>query len=72
MRRARFSFDSAGDLRDSMAKGVPRKETLFDMMPGLASHVEGPTDPHYVVIRMKPKRIRLAGRTMTYKEVPVR
>ena len=35
------------------------KIALYEAVPVLANHIEDPTSPEYVVIRMKPDRVRL-------------
>lgn len=46
------------------------KQKLFDANPILKNFIPDPTAPEYVVIRMKPERIRLMNSTdMTYTEI---
>ncbi len=48
------------------------KKKLYDTVPGLKKHISDPADPDYVVIRMKPDRIRYRGATdHGYKEIPL-
>jgi len=46
------------------------KRKLYEAVPALKDHIEDPADPEYVVIRMKPERIRrMALPEMTYQEI---
>ena len=49
------------------------KLKLYDAVPILKKYIQNPSDPQYVVIRMKPERIRLmaeAGKGYENIEVP--
>jgi general stress protein 26 len=46
------------------------KRQLYDAVPGLKNHIDDPASPDYVVIVMRPERIRLmASADMTYEDV---
>lgn len=45
------------------------KLKLYQTVPLLKNYIEDPADPDYVVIRMKPDRIRMIQKDMTYQEV---
>ena len=46
------------------------KLRLYEANPLLKNHIDDPASPDYVVIRMKPDRIRLADTAdLTYKEI---
>jgi len=46
------------------------KRRLYDAQPVLKDHIPDPTSPEYVVIRMRPERIRLMkSDEMQYTEV---
>jgi general stress protein 26 len=46
------------------------KLKLYEAVPLLKNYIEDPTSPQYVVIRMKPERIRvMEGADMAYNEV---
>jgi uncharacterized pyridoxamine 5'-phosphate oxidase family protein len=47
------------------------KLKLYEAVPLLKNYIEDPTSSDYVVIRMKPARIRIIQPGMTYKEVPL-
>ena len=48
------------------------KLELYEAVPLLKNYIEDPASPDYVVIRMKPDRIRIMQADMAYKEVPLR
>jgi len=46
------------------------KLKLYDAVPALKDHIEDPASPEYVVIRLRPERIRLMSTPeMTYEEI---
>ena len=46
------------------------KRKLYEAVPALKDYIEDPASPEYVVIRMKPERIRLMATTdMAYQEI---
>ena len=45
------------------------KLKLYQAVPLLKNYIANPADPDYVVIRMKPDRIRIIQKDMTYQEV---
>jgi len=46
------------------------KDTLYELVPALKEHISDPKSPEYVVLRMKPERIRLMVSTdLQYVEV---
>lgn len=46
------------------------KDKLYGLVPALKEHIDDPKSPEYVVLRMKPTRIRLMATTgMQYTEV---
>lgn len=45
------------------------KRRLFEAVPMLKTYIDDPADPGYVVLRMRPERIRLIQQDMTYEEV---
>ena len=45
------------------------KQKLYDAVPGIHDHVEGPTAPSWVVLVMKPDCIRITKPDMSYEEV---
>jgi general stress protein 26 len=45
------------------------KLKLYQAVPLLKNYIEDPGDPDYVVIRMKPNRIRIMLKDMAYEEV---
>jgi len=46
------------------------KDTLYELVPALKQHIPDPKSPEYVVLRMKPKRIRLmASHDLQYTDV---
>jgi hypothetical protein len=47
------------------------KLKLYQAVPLLKNYIEDPADPDYVVIRMKPDRIRIMQKDMAYEKVPV-
>lgn len=48
------------------------KLKLYEAVPLLKNYIEDPASPEYVVIRMKPDRIRFMVTTdMAYKDVPL-
>jgi general stress protein 26 len=48
------------------------KLKLYEAVPLLKNYIEDPTSPEYVVIRMKPERIRLMeAADMSYTDVPL-
>ena len=47
------------------------KDRLFHLIDMLEKYVHGPTDPEYVVLRLKPVSIRaMVADVMTYTEIP--
>ena len=46
------------------------KQTLYDTVPGIHAHVDGPTGPGWAVLRMKPDRVRAMTPDMSYEDVP--
>lgn len=47
------------------------KLKLYEAVPLLKNYIEDPTSPDYVVIRMKPDRIRIMRPDMAYEDVPL-
>ena len=47
------------------------KLKLYEAVPLLKNYIADPADPDYVVIRMKPDRIRIMRPDMAYEEVPL-
>ena len=48
------------------------KLKLYKAVPLLKEHIEDPASPEYIVIRMKPDRVRLMASTdETYQEIPL-
>ena len=48
------------------------KAKLIELYPFLGKYFKGPDDPNYVVLCMKPERIRFMGEgSMEYDEVPI-
>jgi general stress protein 26 len=47
------------------------KLKLYQAVPLLKNYIDDPASPGYVVIRMKPDRIRLMHLDMAYEEVPL-
>jgi general stress protein 26 len=47
------------------------KLRLYQAVPLLKNYIDDPASPDYVVIRMKPDRIRLMQLDMAYEEVPL-
>jgi len=45
------------------------KRKLYDLVPGIHDHVDGPTGAGWVVLRMKPDRVRAVTSGMTYENV---
>jgi uncharacterized pyridoxamine 5'-phosphate oxidase family protein len=46
------------------------KLKLYEAVPALKDHIEDPASPEYVVLRMKPERIRaMATSEMSYQEI---
>ena len=46
------------------------KAALLDAVPGLAQYMQGPDNPEYVVLRLKPRHIRVLGEgAMAYEEI---
>ena len=46
------------------------KDELYELVPALKQHIADPKSPEYVVLRMTPKRIRLADtRDLQYTDV---
>lgn len=43
----------------TVSRDARDKRRLFELVPVLAEHVDGPDDPNYVVLRLKPDRVRL-------------
>ena len=48
------------------------KKKLYDAVPMLKEHIKDPADPDYVVLRLRPTRIRwMSSAMMKYDEVAV-
>ena len=47
------------------------KQTLYNAVPGIHGHVDGPTGPGWAVLRLKPERVRMISPDFTYEEVPL-
>lgn len=47
------------------------KLKLYEAVPLLKRYIEDPADPDYVVIRMKPDRIRIMTPDMSYEQIPL-
>ncbi len=48
------------------------KLKLYQMLASLKEYVDGPMDPHYVIIRMRPKLIRWMGvHSMEYEKIKI-
>lgn len=46
------------------------KLKLYEALPALKDHIEDPASPEYVLIRMRPERIRLmATADLTYRDI---
>ena len=45
------------------------KSTLYELVPALKDHISDPTSPEYVVLRLKPDRIRMTTTDMSYTEI---
>ena len=45
------------------------KLKLYQAVPLLKNYIQDPSDPDYVVIRMKPDRVRIIQKDMAYEEV---
>ena len=46
------------------------KQRLYDVNPILKNHISDPKSPEYVVMRLKPERIRMMNMAdMTYEEI---
>ncbi len=59
-----------GDIR--VSQDLADKRRLYAAVPSLADHVQGPDDPHFAVLRLRPRRIRLMPRPdLPYEEVPL-
>ena len=47
------------------------KQKLYDLVPALKGHISDVTSPGYVVLRMKPERVRAMKPDMAYEDVPI-
>jgi len=54
----------------AVSEKIEDKLKLYESNPCIGEHIKEPADPNYVVIRMKPDKIRLADSTaMEYEEI---
>jgi len=56
----------------TVSEDAEDKLKLYKAVPLLAEHIADPASPEYVVIRMRPERIRaMASSDLEYEDVPV-
>jgi general stress protein 26 len=53
-----------------ISAGDADKKKMYGEVTGLAGHVEGPTTPDWVVIRMTPERVRMMKEDFGYEDIP--